>query len=73
MSEKKTHSEKLKSLEGKIEDIKGELDTLYRCKRDGNMKQVAYWVGKISHDMVKLGSECIGEAVLEKKGSIITP
>jgi SMC interacting uncharacterized protein involved in chromosome segregation len=69
-------SERMKEIREKAENIKGDIDTLVACKEAGNLKQIAYWVGKLSRDVVTLSQECMGEEMLkhlkEKKGQIIT-
>ena len=76
MSEEKqlTHSERMAELREKGETIKGALDTLLTCKEEGNLKQVTYWVGKVSHDMGMLCKECLGEELVKEmsKRRIIT-
>ncbi len=79
MSERQqTFSEKMSELREKAEDIKAALDMILTCKEAGNLKQVAYWVGKFSHDAGKLCRECLGEELVktirdrESNGRIIT-
>ncbi len=76
MSKQETHSEKMARLQKKAGDISGALDTLLVCKETGDLKQVAYWVGKVSHDVSDLCKECLGEELLkemkEREGRIIT-
>jgi len=69
-----TFSEKMTRLREKADDISGALETLFVCKEEGNLKQVAYWVGKVSHDVSDLCKECLGEELMKemKKGGIIT-
>jgi hypothetical protein len=65
----------MEELREKATDIQGALETLIKCKEDGNLKQVAYWVGKVSHDVGLLCKECLGEEMLKemaRKGKIIT-
>ena len=67
----------MKRLQEKADDISGALDTLLACKEAGNPKQVAYWVGKVSHDVGDLCKECLGEEMLKEmarrnKGRIVT-
>lgn len=71
---KQTYSERIQELRNKAVEIQGSLETLIKCKEAGNPKQVAYWVGKVSHDVSDLCRECLGEEMLEKmkKGGIIT-
>jgi hypothetical protein len=69
---KQTHSEKMAELDEQVEKIKGSLDMLMKMKREGNPKQVAYWVGKFSRDAIVFGRACLGEAVIEQKGKLIT-
>jgi primosomal protein N'' len=77
-NEKMKFSEQMDVLREKAEDIKGALDTLINCKEAGNLKQVSYWVGKVSHDLGDLCRECMGEELLKaikerkSKGRIIT-
>ena len=70
------YSERIAELRRKADDIKGALDTLITCKDEGNLKQVAYWVGKVSRDVSALCKECLGEELLKKMAtdsrSIIT-
>jgi hypothetical protein len=69
-----THSEHMEELREKAVDIRGALEVLIKCKEAGNLKQVAYWVGKVSHDVGALCRECLGEELLKemsKKGKII--
>jgi hypothetical protein len=73
-----TFSEQMARLQEKADDISGALTTLLTCKREGNSKQVAYWVGKVSHDASDLCKECLGEELLKKMATkkqekIITP
>lgn len=72
-----THSERMEKLREKATDIQGALETLITCKEAGNPKQVAYWVGKVSHDVGAFCKECLGEEMLKEmarrqKGKIIT-
>jgi len=72
-------SERMKEIREKAENVKGGVDTLVKCKEAGNLKQIAYWVGKLSRDVVTLSQECMGEELVKslkdkkKKGRIITP
>ena len=61
-----TFSEQMTRLGEKADDISGGLATLLTCKEAGNSKQVAYWVGKVSHDVSDLCKECLGEELLRK-------
>ncbi len=61
-----TFSEKMARLREKADEISGSLDTLLTCKEALNPKQVAYWVGKVSHDVSALCKECLGEELLKK-------
>ena len=74
--DKMNHSERMEELYEKAENVKGGVDTLMKCKEAGNLKQIAYWVGKLSRDVVTLSQECMGEELLkgaqEKQGNIIT-
>lgn len=60
------HSERMAELHGKAENIKGAVDTLIKYKEAGNLKQVAYWVGKLSRDVVTLSQECMGEELMKR-------
>jgi len=79
MSEEKklTHSERLEELKGKGDQVKEAVDTLLKCKGDGNVKQVAYWVGMLSRHVDSLCRDCLGEELLkamaEKERKIIRP
>jgi len=71
-----THSERMAEIREKAENVKGVIDTLVDCKEAGNLKQIAYWVGKLSRDVITLSQECMGEEMLKatkQKGNIITP
>jgi len=77
MSEDQLFSKKMAKLRSKAEEIKGALDTLITCKEAGNLKQITYWVGKLSHDVGGLCRECMGEELIKaieerEKGGIIT-
>ena len=78
-NEKMKWSERMKEIREKAENIKGDIDTLVKCKEAGNLKQIAYWVGKLSRDVVTLSQECMGEEMVkalkdkQRKGKIITP
>ena len=73
MSKKQmTHSEKMAEMADTIDRIKGILDTLLKVKRDGNAKQVVFWVGKLSHDVGALGKLLVAEALAGRKKEIIT-
>lgn len=67
----KTHSEKMDELDETADNIKTSLDMVLKMKREGHPKQVAYWVGKFSHDAAAFGMACLGSAA-EEKGKIIT-
>ncbi len=72
---KQTHSNRIQEMRDKAIEIQGDLENLIKCKEDGSPKQVAYWVGKVSHDVGALCRECLGEEMLKKmaeRGSIIT-
>jgi hypothetical protein len=69
---KQTHSEKMDALDEMGENIKASLDMALKLHRAGtNAKQVAYWIGKFSHDAAALGRVCLVGAS-KKKGNIIT-
>ena len=77
MSEEQTHSERIQEMRVKAEEIQGALETLIKCKEAGNPKQVASWVGKVSHDVGALCKRCLGEEMLKEmarrnKGRIVT-
>ena len=75
MNKQETYREKMTRLQEKADEISGALDTLLSCKETGNLKQVAYWVGKVSHDVSDLCKECLGEELLKEmtnKGRIVT-
>lgn len=66
-----THSEKMDELDETADNIKASLDMVLKLHRAGNnAKQVAYWIGKFSHDAAALGKVCLGNA-LKKKDNII--
>lgn len=66
----KTHSEKMDELDETADNIKASLDMVLKLHRAGtNAKQVAYWVGKFSHDAAAFGMACLGD-VAKKKGII---
>lgn len=67
-----THSEKMAELDEVVEKIKGGLDAIMQVKREGNAKQVAYWVGKVSRDMCAFGKECLGDAITSQRSKLIT-
>jgi len=80
MSEKETpktetFSQRMARLREKADEISGGFEKLFACKEAGNLKQIAYWVGKISHDVSDLCKECLGEELMKdmkrKKGRII--
>jgi uncharacterized protein YidB (DUF937 family) len=56
----------MEELREKADDIQGAVATLIKCKEAGNLKQVAYWVGKVSHDVSALCRECLGEEMLKE-------
>ena len=62
-----THSERMAALEELAGNIKGGLDALIEVKRKGNSKQVAFWVGKVSHDVASLGRQCMDGVVQKRK------
>ncbi len=61
-----TFEQKMTRLGEKADEISGALNTLLACRQAGNLKQVAYWVGKVSHDVSDLCRECLGEELLKK-------
>lgn len=61
-----TFSERIQKFRDKAVEIQGALETLITCKEAGNTKQVAYWVGKVSHDVGALCRECLGEEMLKE-------
>jgi hypothetical protein len=77
--DKMKHSERMEELREKAEDIKGGIDTLIKCTEGSNLKQIAYWVGKLSRDVVTFSQACMGDEMIKRikekgeKGNIITP
>ncbi len=72
-----THSERIQKMRDKAVEIQGALETLIKCKETENPKQVAFWVGKVSHDVGALCKECLGKEMLKEfarrnKGRIVT-
>ena len=77
MSKEQMYSERIQEMRDKAEEIQGALETLIQCREAGNPKQVAYWVGKVSHDVGALCKECLGEEMLKEmarrnEGRIVT-
>jgi hypothetical protein len=49
-----THAEKMQELDRLAEKAKAAIDTIVKCKKEGNLKQVCFWIRGASQDMLEL-------------------
>lgn len=49
-----THTEKMQELDRLAEKAKAAIDTIVECKKNGNLKQVCFWIKGASQDMISL-------------------